>query len=96
VHALGPANVLGVVNAEPYSSRGSIEDALALARIWYQVPPDADSRIPRRFQRTIRGSFCRPSEDTTEEKHAVAPAGMILMSLSNKLGHLLSHDRQQK
>ncbi|CAN5520112.1 NAD+ synthase [soil metagenome] len=88
--ALGPENVTGVSMPSPYSSRGSIDDALALARNLkikcLQIPiGDAFGCFKGQFKEIFAGL----PEDTTEENMQSRLRGMILMSLSNKFGHLL-------
>jgi NAD+ synthetase len=90
VEALGAANVVGVSMPSPYSSRGSIDDALALAKNLgikcYQIPiGDAFAAFKAQFAEVFAG---RP-EDTTEENMQARLRGMILMSLSNKFGHIV-------
>ena len=90
VRALGPENVVGVSMPSPYSSRGSIEDALALARNLgikcLQIPiGDAFCSFKAQFAEVFAGL----PEDTTEENMQSRLRGMILMSLSNKFGHIL-------
>jgi NAD+ synthetase len=90
VNALGPDNVLGVSMPSPYSSRGSIDDALALARNLgikcLQIPiASAFAAFKAQFGEIFAGL----PEDTTEENMQSRLRGMILMSLSNKFGHLL-------
>lgn len=89
-HALGSENVLGVSMPGPYSSRGSIEDAFALARNLgiksVQIPiTDAFAAFKAQFKKVFAGL----PEDATEENMQARLRGMILMSLSNKFGHLL-------
>jgi NAD+ synthase (glutamine-hydrolysing) len=74
----------------PYSSRGSIDDALALARNLgircLQIPiGDAFATFKKQFNKIFAGL----PEDTTEENMQSRLRGMILMALSNKFGHLL-------
>ena len=90
VNALGPENVLGASMPSPYSSRGSIDDALALARNLgikcLQIPiANAFAAFKAQFTEIFAG---RP-EDTTEENMQARLRGMTLMALSNKFGHLL-------
>ncbi len=90
VNALGKENVFGVSMPSPYSSRGSIEDALTLARnleiSCLQIPiADAFAAFKAQFKEIFAGY----PEDTTEENMQSRLRGMILMSLSNKFGHLL-------
>jgi len=90
VNALGAENVLGVSMPGPYSSHGSIDDALALARNLgikcLQIPiANAFTTFKAQFAEVFAGL----PEDTTEENMQSRLRGMILMALSNKLGHLL-------
>lgn len=90
VEALGAENVLGVSMPSPYSSRGSIDDALALAENLgikcLQIPiGNAFGCFKAQFTEVFAGLL----EDTTEENMQSRLRGMILMSLSNKFGHLL-------
>ncbi len=90
VESLGAANVVGVSMPSPYSSQGSIEDALALARNLGmkrdQIPiGNAFAAFKAQFTEVFAGR----AEDTTEENMQARLRGMILMSLSNKFGHLL-------
>jgi NAD+ synthetase len=90
VDALGASNVVGVSMPSPYSSRGSIDDALALAKNLgikcLEIPIDSAFNIFKAQFRTIFGGL---PEDATEENMQSRLRGMILMSLSNKFGHLL-------
>jgi NAD+ synthase (glutamine-hydrolysing) len=90
VEALGPKNVVGVSMPSPYSSQGSIDDALALARNLgikcLQIPI---GKAFETFKGQFREIFAGLPEDATEENMQSRLRGMILMSLSNKFGHLL-------
>ena len=88
--ALGAENVIGVSMPSPYSSRGSVDDALALARNLgikcLEIPiGDAFGCFKAQFNEIFAGL----PEDATEENMQSRLRGMILMSLSNKFGHLL-------
>jgi NAD+ synthetase len=90
VDSLGKENVVGVAMPSPYSSPGSIADAHALARNLgircLDVPiGDAFAAFKKQFEKIFAGL----PEDTTEENMQSRLRGMILMSLSNKFGHLL-------
>lgn len=90
VESLGKENVVGVSMPSPYSSRGSIEDALALAQNLgipcLQIPiGDAFAAFKAQFKKVFAGL----PEDTTEENMQSRLRGMILMALSNKFGHIL-------
>jgi NAD+ synthetase len=90
VEALGTENVVGVSMPSPYSSQGSIDDALALARNLdikcLQIPI---ANAFETFKAQFRDIFAGRPEDATEENMQSRLRGMILMSLSNKFGHLL-------
>jgi NAD+ synthetase len=90
VDALGRENVVGVSMPSPYSSQGSIDDALALSRNLgikcLQIPI---AKAFESFKEQFREIFAGKPEDTTEENMQSRLRGMILMSLSNKFGHIL-------
>jgi NAD+ synthetase len=88
--ALGPRNVLGVSMPSPFSSRGSIDHAEALARnlgIQYRQIPitNAFETVKAELREVFKGM----AEDTTEENMQSRLRAVILMALSNKFGHLL-------
>jgi len=90
VEALGPDNVVGVSMPSPFSSEGSIDDALALAKNLgikcLQIPiATAFAAFKAQFAEIFAGL----PEDTTEENMQARLRGMILMSLSNKFGHIV-------
>ncbi len=90
VEALGPENVVGVSMPSPYSSRGSIDDALALARnLGIKCLEIPIAKAFETFKAQFGDIFRGVPEDTTEENMQSRLRGMILMSLSNKFGHLL-------
>jgi NAD+ synthetase len=90
VDALGAENVIGASMPGPYSSRGSIDDALALARNLgikcLEIPIGSAFAA---FKEQFRDIFAGLPEDTTEENMQSRLRGMVLMALSNKFGHLL-------
>jgi NAD+ synthase (glutamine-hydrolysing) len=88
--ALGAENVTGVSMPSPYSSRGSIDDAHAMARNlgikFLEVPiTDAFAVFKSQFKEIFKGL----PENETEENMQPRLRAMILMSLSNKFGHLV-------
>ena len=90
VDALGAENVPGVSMPSPYSSRGSIEDARALARnlgIKFLEIPITDAF--RDFKAQFKEIFKGLPENETEENMQPRLRAMTLMALSNKFGHLL-------
>ena len=90
VEALGPENVLGVSLPSMYSSQGSKDDARDLAQnlgIRYQtviIQPAFES-----VKAQLAHIFADKPEDVTEENMQSRMRGLMLMSISNKLGHLL-------
>jgi len=90
VDALGLHNVTGVSMPSQFSSRGSILDALALAKNLgiqcLQIPiADAFSVFKAQFKEVFAGR----TEDATEENMQARLRGMTLMALSNKFGHIV-------
>jgi NAD+ synthase (glutamine-hydrolysing) len=90
VEALGRENVTGVSMPSSYSSAGSLDDADRLARnlgIERLVIPIKEpfEVIKSQFKEVFAGL----KEDATEENMQSRLRGLILMSLSNKFGHLL-------
>ena len=90
VDALGAENVTGVSMPSPYSSRGSIDDARALARNlgikFLEIPiTDAFAVFKSQFKEIFKGL----PENETEENMQPRLRAMTLMALSNKFGHLL-------
>jgi NAD+ synthase (glutamine-hydrolysing) len=88
VDALGAENVTAVSMPSQYSSRGSIEDALALARNikCLQIPITETFAA---FKSQFREIFAGVPENETEENMQPRLRAMTLMALSNKFGHLL-------
>ena len=90
VDALGANNVTGISMPSQFSSRGSILDALALAknlRIQCLEIPIADAFAV--FKAQFKEVFAGRTEDATEENMQARLRGMTLMALSNKFGHLV-------
>src|SRR5438874_939793 len=88
--ALGAENVTGVSMPSPYSSRGSIDDARALARNlgikFFEIPiTDAFRDFKAQFKEIFKGL----PENETEENMQPRLRAMTLMALSNKFVHLL-------
>jgi len=90
VDALGPEHVLGVLMPSPYSSRGSIDDALALAgRLRIETVTLPIEPAMRAIDDTLRDVFAGLPRDVTEENIQARIRGNLLMALSNKRGSLL-------
>ncbi len=88
--AVGPENVTGVLMPSPFSSRGSIDDSLALARnlgikiLTLPIAPLMDG-----FAAALKEPFAGLAPDTTEENIQSRIRGNLLMALSNKTGAML-------
>jgi NAD+ synthase/NAD+ synthase (glutamine-hydrolysing) len=88
--ALGSANVLGVLMPSPYSSRGSVDDSLALAANLgiptLTLPIEACMQA---MDGTLHDAFAGTARDVTEENIQARIRGNLLMALSNKRHALL-------
>lgn len=90
VDALGPENVIGVGMPGPYSSQGSIDDARELAqnlKIRFELLSIND--IYDAVGKTLAPVFSGMPADVTEENIQSRARGLLLMSMSNKLGALV-------
>lgn len=90
VDAMGPENVIGVAMPTKYSSKGSVDDAVALAanlEIELKTIPIQESFD--HFLHVLEPSFAGKPVDITEENLQARIRGMTLMALSNKLGAMV-------
>ena len=88
--AVGADKVLGVLMPSPYSSRGSIDDALALAKnlgVETLTLPIEPAMLA--MDATLAAAFAGDARDVTEENIQARIRGNLLMALSNKRGALL-------
>jgi NAD+ synthetase len=89
-HALGAENVLGVTMPTRYSSEGSVNDSLQLAKALgircLTIPIEKSFTA---FKAQMEPFFEGRPDDVTEENMQPRLRGMTLMALSNKFGHLL-------
>jgi NAD+ synthase len=90
VDALGSDRVRCVMMPSPYTSRDSVEDAAEVARL---LGARLDS-IPiepamRAFATMLSELFAGHAPDVTEENIQARARGLVLMAISNKLGHML-------
>jgi NAD+ synthase (glutamine-hydrolysing) len=86
VHALGKENVLAVLMPSIYSSQGSMDDAMAIAKtlgVKTHTLPISD--LMQGYQHSLKDVFLGLSEDTTEENLQSRIRGNLLMAMSNKL-----------
>jgi NAD+ synthase/NAD+ synthase (glutamine-hydrolysing) len=90
VDALGAENVLGVMMPSLYSSQGSVDDSVDLARnLGIQVLSLPIAPIMDTYETTLAGAFQGFKADVTEENIQSRIRGNLLMALSNKYGALL-------
>jgi NAD+ synthetase len=90
VAALGQENVLGVTMPGPYSSQGSVDDSLALARnlgIACQTVPIGGGF--EAMEKQLASVFTGTKPDITEENLQARLRGMTLMALSNKFNRMV-------
>ncbi len=88
--ALGAENVLGVLMPSPYSSTGSVTDALAVAKnlgIATQTLAIAD--LMQAYDRALTPLFADTTPGVAEENIQARIRGNLLMAIANKFGHLL-------
>jgi len=88
--AMGPENVLGVMMPSTYSSQGSVDDSVELARnLGIQAITLPISGIMATFDSVLAETFRGLAPDVTEENIQSRIRGNLLMALSNKFGSLL-------
>ncbi|MDR1451018.1 MAG: NAD+ synthase [Helicobacteraceae bacterium] len=87
--ALGARNVLGVLMPSPFSSQGSIDDALALARnLGIETRTIAIKPLMDAYDAALAPCFEGAARDLTEENLQARIRAALLMALSNKFGYL--------
>jgi NAD+ synthase (glutamine-hydrolysing) len=90
VDAVGAENVIGVGMPGPYSSPGSIDDARQLAKnLGIRFELLSITEIYEASRKTLAPVFAGMPQDVTEENIQSRGRGLLLMSLSNKLGALV-------
>ena len=90
VAALGKENVLGVTMPGPYSSQGSVDDSIALARnlgIECRTVPIGGGFGA--MEKQLAPVFTSTKPDITEENLQARLRGMTLMALSNKFNRMV-------
>ena len=88
--AIGRENVLGVLMPSPYSSSGSVDDSVTLARnLGIKTLNLPIEQIMQSYEGVLRGAFAGRPADVTEENIQSRIRGNLLMALSNKYGALL-------
>jgi NAD+ synthase (glutamine-hydrolysing) len=88
--AIGPDRVLGVLMPSPYSSKGSIDDSLELARrLGITTLTLPIEQAMKAMDATLETAFRGTGRDVTEENIQARLRGNLLMALSNKRGAML-------
>ncbi|MDQ2974276.1 MAG: NAD+ synthase, partial [Acidobacteriota bacterium] len=88
--ALGAENVLGVMLPSPYSSAGSVEDSIVLARnLGIETLTIPIEKVMNAFGESLSHAFLGFDRDVTEENIQARIRGNLLMAMSNKYGALL-------
>jgi NAD+ synthase (glutamine-hydrolysing) len=88
--ALGRENVLGVMMPSRYSSPGSVDDSVALARnLGIETLTLPIALMVSAYDQALAGAFRGLPPDVTEENIQSRIRGNLLMALSNKFGSLL-------
>lgn len=88
--AMGPENVLGVMMPSVYSSQGSVDDSVDLAKnlgIRTMLLPIGG--IMQTYEGVLAEPFAGLKADVTEENIQSRIRGNLLMAVSNKFGSLL-------
>jgi NAD+ synthase/NAD+ synthase (glutamine-hydrolysing) len=90
VEAVGKDNVLGVLMPSPYSSGGSVDDSLVLARnLGIRTITLPIAGMMAAYDQAVAVAFAGRPKDVTEENIQSRIRGNLLMALSNKFGSLL-------
>lgn len=90
VDALGPSNVLGLRMPSRFSSLTSIDAAEALSKSLRIELMDIEiDTLFQNFLNLFSPIFYGRSFDSTEENLQARIRGMVLMAISNKLGHII-------
>mgnify|MGYP001055339669 FL=1 len=88
--AVGGENVLGVLMSSPYTSEGSVMDAIALAEnLGIQTHHLHIEAAMTSFDKTLADLFTGTESGVAEENLQSRIRGTLLMAISNKLGYLL-------
>ena len=90
VDALGAARVRCVMMPSPHTSAESLEDAAATAKpLETRLDTIPIEPAMEAFGTMLAGVFAGRGPDVTEENIQARARGMVLMALSNKLGHMV-------
>lgn len=90
VKALGAENVLGVTMPSEFSSSGSVDDSIRLAtNLGIAFEKITIGKSFESLKNDLSSIFRETEEDITEENMQARLRGLLLMSISNKMGCLL-------
>ena len=87
--AIGSDKIFGVMMPSPYTSQESLDDAAETAKllgIAYEIIPISEAMGA--FEGMLKPVFTGRDADTTEENIQARIRGLIIMAISNKLGHM--------
>ena len=87
--AIGADKIFGVMMPSPYTSQESLDDAAETAKllgIKYEIIPIQHAM--NAFGDMLKPVFTGRNADTTEENIQARIRGLIVMAISNKLGHM--------
>ncbi len=88
--AVGPENVWGITMPGPFSSKGSVDDSIELAKnLGIQLKEIPIGSINDAYLETLKPHFAGKPPDIAEENIQARIRGNILMALSNKFGYLV-------
>ena len=88
--ALGAENVLGVLLPSRYTSQQSVDDALQLAQnLGIETKTILIDPVCTQAEQALSPIFGSLPPDTTEENIQARVRALLLMGISNKLGHVL-------
>jgi NAD+ synthase (glutamine-hydrolysing) len=88
--AVGPENVWALTMPMPFSSRGSVDDSIALAgRLGMRCHTIPIGPLYEGFLGVLGPHFEGRAADTAEENLQARIRGILLMAFSNKFGHLV-------
>ena len=90
VDALGPDKVVGVLMPSPHSSKGSVDDALALAKnLNIKTFTFHIVSAMKAYEYILKGTFYGTDPGLAEENLQARIRGNLLMALSNKFGWMV-------
>ena len=88
--ALGPENVVGVLMPSPYSSEGSVQDSLDLAKnINIETLTLPIEKAMKAYDHILAKPFKGTDSGLAEENLQARIRGNLLMALSNKMGWMV-------